>query len=641
MVARTPLPEDTEDAGAAAIEASYVQGWADLNNAIRRGEPWSGNERNAAFLSVVDEGGALGFVDAAPLLGLDHVDDSRSAARMDVDFDGDDDLVVTARTSPRIRIHRNDLANGAQHLAVRVVGAGQNVEGIGAQVFATPVNATPAPDGTSFIPGATQMRTRSAGAGYLAQSSAWLRFGFGRPQPEERRAPRVRLHVRWPASGIHPSGLVEDFGEARLGGAYVLTQGAGAAVEFKFPMPVELKAASLESADWLAKGRVALPTAASAPSLTVRATSGRVGPVFGLSPSGPQGTGLPAALVIFESDDPNALTRLGDLKGLDAKCRELEITYFAVDLVPAVDGKAVDPLVVAKTRLSAAGWTGNVVNGVGETRTILSEFLAWRIGAEEPPPLPWLFILDPKGRVSSIRYGPWEPGDLVEDLSLIAVPSADRPGLAAPFGGRLLEPQGAVDLGGLQSRLGAKGAQGAVRELDLARVKMTPLSSIDVELRLGRSFLGQGKLPEALDAFDRAVSKDPENALAHQGRGYTLQLAGRIGESLEAWTRSVELDGDNLTSRTNRGLTAVAEGRRDLAEADLKALEAMGDRGAKGAAAVRNALAAKPKKDPKQPPSEGEAPAMEPAGESTVRPPGNQASPSGGQPKGDQQSGGG
>ena len=605
MVARTPLPDDAASGGAAAIEAAYIQGWTDLNKAIRRGEPWSGNERNAAFLSVEDAQGALEFVDAAPLLGLDHVDDSRSAARMDVDFDGDDDLVVTARTRPRVRIHRNDLANGARFLGVRVVGSGQNIEGIGAQIFATPVNSKPAPDGMTFVPGATRTLTRTAGSGYLAQSSAWLRFGFDRAPQDERRAPRVRLHVRWPATEEFPAGLVEDFGEARLGGSYVLAQGTGSAVEFKFPLALELSEGALESSPWLDEGRVALPVAASAPSLSVRAPSGKVGPVFGLSPAGPQGTGVPAALLVFESDDPGALSAVGDLKGLDAKCRELEITYFAVDLVQAVDGSSVDPLVLARTRLSAAGWTGNVVSGVGETRAILTEFLAWRIGAQQPPPLPWLFVLDPKGRVSTMRYGPWNAGDLVADLSLIAVPSTERPALAAPFGGRMLEPPGAVDLGGLQSRLDAKGASGAVRELGLARVQIGSLSSVEVELRLGRSFLGQGKLAEALDAFDRALAKDPANVLAHQGRGYALQLAGRTAEALSAWTRAVELDGDNLTSRTNRGLTATAEGRRDLAVEDLKALEAMGQPGARGADAVRNALVNMPNEGGEEAPPSG------------------------------------
>lgn len=607
MVARTPLPEDSLELGSEEIRAAYVEGWAELNRAIRRGEPWSGNERNAAFLSVEDDNGSLGFVDAAPLLGLDHVDDSRSAARLDIDFDGDDDLVVTARTRPRLRILRNDLANGSQTLAVRLVGSGQNGEAVGAQVFATPTDAQPAPDGMTFVPGSTKMRTRSAGSGYLAQSSAWLRFGFGRPAKGERRAPRVRLHVSWPATSDHPSGLVEDFGEVSLGRAYVLTQGAGAAAEFTFPVPLSLPAGSLEEAPWLGDGRIALPSAASAPSLTVRTRSGKVAPVFGLGSSGPQGTGLPAVLVVFESDNPGAMDALGDVRGLNDKCKELGITYFAIDLVESVEDSDMDPLVLATTRLAAAGWTGTVVGAVGETRAILREFLAWRIGAEEPPALPWIFVLDPKGRVSTIRYGPWSDGDLIEDLSLITVPSTERPDRAAPFGGRMLELPGAVDLSGLQTRLGKRGASGAVRELDLARVKMTPLSSIDVELRLGRSFLGQRKLPEALDAFDRAVSKDEENVLAHQGRGYVLQLQGRTSESLEAWTRAVELDGANLTSRTNRGLTAVAGGQRDLAEGDLKALEAMGAKGANGAAALRKALEANPKEEAKEAPPGGGA----------------------------------
>ena len=111
MVARTPLPVAGQSGE--MIEEAYVAGWADLNLRIRRGEPWSGNERNAAFVSVRDRADRLGLVDAAPLLGLDDPGDGRAAARIDIDFDGDDDLVLSQRTAPRLRIMRNGLADGA------------------------------------------------------------------------------------------------------------------------------------------------------------------------------------------------------------------------------------------------------------------------------------------------------------------------------------------------------------------------------------------------------------------------------------------------------------------------------------------------------------------------------------------------
>ena len=228
-MSRSPLTDAAEEG---ADRDRYLEGWARLNASMRRGEPWSGGERNAAFLS--SGGASLDLVDAAPVLGLDHPDDGRSAVRMDVDFDGDDDLIVSSRTAPRLRILANRLADGAEHLGVRLVGTSSNRDAVGAVVLATAVGAE---DGEPS--GATQRRTRTAGSGYLAQSSAWLRFGFG---PGGRRARRVRLQVRWPGSVD-----LEDFGEVRCGRRYVLVQGSGAASESAPPDALVLTSSPLDA----------------------------------------------------------------------------------------------------------------------------------------------------------------------------------------------------------------------------------------------------------------------------------------------------------------------------------------------------------------------------------------------------------
>ena len=65
---------------------------------------WSGNEANCAFLNL----GEKSFSDISIISGLNHLDDGRAAASVDIDFDGDLDLLVTARTSPRFRILINN-----------------------------------------------------------------------------------------------------------------------------------------------------------------------------------------------------------------------------------------------------------------------------------------------------------------------------------------------------------------------------------------------------------------------------------------------------------------------------------------------------------------------------------------------------
>ena len=70
-------------------------------------------------------------------------------------------------------------ADGTPALAVRLIGTLSNREGVGAVAFATVVEPDTEPPEELFTVGKTQRRTRTIGSGYLAQSSAWLRFAFG------------------------------------------------------------------------------------------------------------------------------------------------------------------------------------------------------------------------------------------------------------------------------------------------------------------------------------------------------------------------------------------------------------------------------------------------------------------------------
>ena len=566
MVSRSPLDEGP---GSGDQKDRYFEGWAALNESLRRGEPWSGGERNAAFLS--SGSGPLDFVDAGPVLGLDFADDGRSAARMDVDFDGDDDLVVSNRTAPRLRILANRMADGAEHLGVRLRGTTVNRDAVGAVVFATTMDDGGEPQ--------VQRRTRSAGSGYLAQSSAWLRFGFGRREAGTRpaRARRVQLKVRWP--GVE--GL-EDFGEVRTGRRYVLVQGTGTASEAAAPDRLALAPGALAAPERDAEGRrrLVLPSPTSIPGLDVRGRSGRSGRIFGLTPKGPKGTGRHTVIAVWDSSDPAAVEGLGDLAALTAEAAGAKAMLVSIDLgaippEPEASGAptpAPDPLDFSSTRLAAAGWAGDVLAPIGETVLILPEIVSWRLDRTDPPPLPWFLVLEPDGRLAVVRTGPWREGDLAADLDVFARPLGQRPAWSTPYPGRWADPPGEADLGRLRSRLVRRGASTASRELELGRIKTASLESAEVKIRLGRAALERGDLPGALARFDAAIGVAPENALARRGRAYVLHRMGQYADALEEWTRALELDPRDADTRGNRALAAVEAGELEVAREDLEQL---------------------------------------------------------------------
>ena len=76
-----------------------------------------------------------GFDEVSGTAGLDVDQDGRSFAVLDVDGDGDADVVLMSpRSSPQLRLFRNDFASGNGALAVRLTGTKSNRDAIGARV---------------------------------------------------------------------------------------------------------------------------------------------------------------------------------------------------------------------------------------------------------------------------------------------------------------------------------------------------------------------------------------------------------------------------------------------------------------------------------------------------------------------------
>ncbi|WP_419190203.1 tetratricopeptide repeat protein [Saltatorellus ferox] len=584
-----------------ATYQNYLDGWAELNRSLVLGEPWSGDERNVAFLNSGGQGEALDFADMGGVLGLDAIGDGRSAASIDIDFDGDEDIVLSNRTEPRIQIFRNRLADGVPTLAVRLVGTGKSgTEAVGGIVYATPVQGMGEEEPTTagVVPGKTLRRTRTIGSGYLAQTSAWLRFAFPDDawDGEPSRGQRVHLQVRWPRSAT-----VEDFGLVRMGSKrLVLEQGKGVAREVTAPRPVRLEAAELPAFDLSPENgrRLALPAPSSIPSLAVRGVSGRTARLFGITPDGPRGAGQPVVAVVWNSKEPDAIVRLGALGALSEEAAAAEALVIAIDLAEEASDSGAEEAFPAQLQrgaalLSRAGFDGDELAAVGSTKEILAEIVAWRMGRPEPPALPWSLIVGPDGRLDVVRTGAWVPGEAGRDFLFCKTLGNARLALASPFGGRWVNPPLEANLASLKSRLERRGISEAVRELELARVTTAATTSAEVQVRLGQTYLGSNELEKALRAFDLAIESEPESAIAHKARAYTLQLLKRPVDSIEAWGRAIELDPSDPNSRVNRAFAAIEAGEIGIAREELDVLIATQGADSEAAQAVSRALESK------------------------------------------------
>ena len=547
---RTPEAED------------YVAGWAAINRLARQGDSWSGHEYNACFLNAGPVAGdeVPRMVDVSGAIGADFDDDARAAARIDIDFDGDEDLIVTARTSPRLRILSNRVADGAHHVGFRLAGTTVNRDGVGAVV-----RVTPEADGEPTGP--TQRRTRKAGDGYLAQSSGWLRFGLG----SAPRTPRVRVTVTWPGS-TEP----EDFGVVRAGSRYRLVEGSGRAVEAPPPSKVLHVAGPLPGDEIVAESRrIVLAAPRPVPGLDVSDASGARSKLFGATAEGALGTGRPTLVALWA---PWCSPCLKELAALESRREELERAGIDLIALDAGVAGAGDAALDAPTALERVGWTGAAVRAEGDSVEILDTILEWLRDRPTRIPLPTSFLFQPDGRLAIVHVGAVDADALLADLRVLEVDPRRRAAAATPFPGTWRKRPDRIESGArdpLVSLLRARGLEGAARELELARVEARVTDEFQTHLRFARARAQQGT-PESLEAslvhYRAAVELVPDSLEAQRGLAVALSTLGRLEEALPEWRAAVDLAPDDPELRASLGLALVARGDLDGADVELKNL---------------------------------------------------------------------
>ncbi len=194
-------PEDLEEKKAQSTS------WSAVNYLLRSGFSWSGHERNNLFVNLADGR----FADVSHVGGVDFADDARGVAALDWDQDGDLDLWLNNRSSPKARLMRNEHAARGRGWRLGLVGTRSNRDAVGARV------SLRLADGRSLV------RTVRAGVNYTVQGSKWLHFGLG------GAAGLAGLDVRW------PSGTVTRHEIPQSGDAFVLIEGEDALREYRLP----------------------------------------------------------------------------------------------------------------------------------------------------------------------------------------------------------------------------------------------------------------------------------------------------------------------------------------------------------------------------------------------------------------------
>ena len=570
-----------------AVDPGWAEAREELFHMIMEGRSFSGRERNCCFLNT----GTARLATVSAVSGLDFPDDARAIAITDWDQDGDEDLWISNRNSPRLRLMLNQAPANNRYLALRLRGNGSttNRDAIGARVTLEVMQ-----DGRP----ARLVKSLRAGEGFLSQSSKWIHFGLGDARVVEQ------LSVAW------PGGETEVFTELPTDRRYLITQGEGKVepVDQVRPSPAIL----LSSPELPAETRVArvgLETRLPMVSLHYnRPKSSAVTEKFA--------DGQPTLVNLWASWCQPCLSELSEFTAHQGDLEESGLRILAFSVDQANQEQSVSREAVAKI---AAGigfpfdWgylDADQLDAVQGLHNLLF-FL------RRPMPLPTSFLVDSKGRLAVIYRGPVSVEELLADVALVAAVDESTPEMAAAIPGRSINHQRVRDImlrTASQTRHRVASWLQAIRRDSDAMEHFRAMANAEPKnaaplRRIGKILLDQNRLDAATKYTQMAIERDPSEAEthvvmglirsrqndlpaaethfreavaqddhlsgAHNNLGIALAMQGKYAEARECFMRAVKLDASFAEGHTNLGNIYAAQGDAQQAvQHYLRAIEA-------------------------------------------------------------------
>ena len=97
--------------------------------------------------------------------------------------------------------------------------------------------------------------------------------------------------------------------------------------------------------------------------------------------------------------------------------------------------------------------------------------------------------------------------------------------------------------------------------------KLSPLSPIMLMLynNMGATLKDQGKLDEAIQAYNKAISIKPDYAEANYNVGVTLKEQGKLDEAIQAYIKAISIKPDYAEANYNVGVTLKEQGKLEEA----------------------------------------------------------------------------
>ncbi|HET9834492.1 MAG TPA: FG-GAP-like repeat-containing protein [Vicinamibacterales bacterium] len=492
VVARSPL---TRVPG-----TPYDDAWRAINESLIHGSIAS-HQRNV----LLRNDGHGGYDEISGTVGLDLDQDGRSFAVLDVDRDGDPDLVVmAARQAPQLRIFRNDFETKSASIAVRLRGTRSNRDAIGARV-------------TVDTDRLHKTKILQCGSGFLSQHSKELLIGLG---ASERV---VKLTVSW------PSGETQVFTDVPLNSRVRIVEGSGIETEAFTPRST---------------GKVV--SAALAPGSVPRTTW-----MYEPFP-------VPDVLVPALRDGTRSLAAL---RGRPAIVLLWSTTVTAARVAHETLERGGPALTRAGVRSIAIA-----VDDPQDQRSLSYAILNRHLFMNRQDlRLPTGLLVDASGNVVKVYRDRVEVSEIVTDASAIDVSPAERLARALPFPGKFhsgLQLRNYLPYGRELLDNGLDAA--AVMAFERAAQANPDASTL---YHLGTLLAKSGETAKARTAFENALVLKPDLAEANNDLGALLAQGGDLDGAIGRFRAALASTPDYPDALNNLGYALLLTGRDQEARA--------------------------------------------------------------------------
>lgn len=532
---------------------AYSEAWRAINLLIRSGGTWSGRERNLCYRNRGDGS----FEDISFVSGLDLDADGRAFVPIDLDSDGDLDLIVKNRNGSQLRAFRNDLGHArSRSLRVRLEGRASNREGVGARVALTTDRRT-------------MTREIVSGSGYLSQRSRIARFGL--MEGEEVRG----LRIRWPL------GEVQEIASPLPGFDLAVVEGQDAARAVRRAAPA--KEPSEPSGEVSEGGSVGtwLEVPVPAPDFHLpRVTrDGLQDERFRLSDH----RGGSLLLNLWATWCPPCRTELEDFNRRAEAFARAGISVLAVSLDEETDLAAVGAL-VDELKLGFPVLLAD--KQAAEAYSVLNDHLFDR---RRDLAIPTTFLINGQGRIVKVYRGETDASAILSDAIsgqgsalpfegtwVLSQPRRRFEDMAAAFAERGLRPPArqmfeaalasgtrtAALLNNLAGVLIAEGNNRRAEELLVESLAAEPAAA-DANVNLATLLIARGESGEAETLLRRALQSHPDDSQALSLLGSLWFSGGRLLDAQEVFQRAVRSDPEDPRTRENLGAVLASQNRFD------------------------------------------------------------------------------